>query len=64
MCRAGVDVVDIHPITDSYPDGPMDVVHYYGFVTYPLEQRLEAYKINAESQSKQEHHVIQMCIDD
>ncbi|XP_031560933.1 uncharacterized protein LOC116296952 [Actinia tenebrosa] len=63
MCKAGVDVIDVHPITDSYPWGPMDVVHYYGFVTYPLEQRLEALQIaTVSSEGDQDKHSIQTCV--
>ena len=30
MCEAGFDVIDLYPMTDSYPDGTLanDVVHY------------------------------------
>ncbi|KAK3714380.1 hypothetical protein QZH41_020627, partial [Actinostola sp. cb2023] len=59
MCKAGITVVDVHPITDSYPYGPIDVVHYYGFVTYTLEQRLEQYKLNGQ----QGDQLTKMCID-
>ncbi|XP_048585688.1 uncharacterized protein LOC116619579 isoform X2 [Nematostella vectensis] len=48
MCRGGVPILDVHPITDSYPHGPIDVVHYYGLVTYPVEQKLEKLKANGE----------------
>ena len=58
MCQAGIPVVDAHPITDSYPYGPIDVVHYYGFVTYPLEQRLEEYRLNGQQDNK----MVKVCL--
>ena len=47
FCAAGYDVLDVYPITDSYPDGtgnekfPHDPVHYEQHVMKPVEQLLE-----------------------
>lgn len=57
MCGAGIPVVDVYPITSSYPNGPIDVVHYYGFVTYALEQRLEEYRVKLQ----RDEHLTNMC---
>ena len=44
MCNAGFDVVDVYPISDSYPDGASDYVHYKPRVFWDLETLLEKYK--------------------
>ena len=28
MCNAGFDVIDVYPISDAYPNGTLDHVHY------------------------------------
>ena len=49
MCRANVPVLDVHPLTDSYPYGtgtpsrPRDAVHYEHFVFESAERLLEDY---------------------
>jgi len=49
MCRANVPVLDVHPLTDSYPYGtgkpsrPKDAVHYQHFVFESAERLLEDY---------------------
>lgn len=46
MCRAGLHVLDVHPLTDSYPYGtgkparPKDAVHYEHFVFDSVERLL------------------------
>ena len=47
MCRAGVKVLDVYPLTASYPDGALDHVHYADNVFAFVEQLLE--KIMAQS---------------
>ena len=48
MCQAGFDVIDVYPMTDSYPAGTLanDVVHYPNKVFNTLETLLENYKAN------------------
>ncbi|KAJ7392262.1 hypothetical protein OS493_013641 [Desmophyllum pertusum] len=46
MCKAGFDVIDVHPLTDSNPRGPYDQVHYPKEVFDMLERMLEQYKVN------------------
>ena len=48
MCEAGFDVIDVYPMTDSYPGGTLanDVVHYPNKVFNTLETLLENYKAN------------------
>jgi len=47
FCKAGFDILDIYPLTDSYPDGtgnvkfPHDPVHYEYHVMKPMETVLE-----------------------
>ena len=49
MCQANVPVLDVHPLTDSYPYGtgkpsrPKDAVHYEHFVFDSAERLLEDY---------------------
>ena len=43
MCRAGVDVIDVYPISNSFPGGtvgPNDPVHYSGDVFRDIERLL------------------------
>ena len=44
MCQAGFDVIDVYPMTDSYPRGTDDVVHYPNHVFNSVETLLEKYK--------------------
>ena len=48
MCKAGVEVIDVYPLTDSYPDGTLDSVHYANQVFDTVEQMLEKYKVDPE----------------
>ncbi|XP_068704449.1 uncharacterized protein [Montipora foliosa] len=61
MCEAGFNVVDVFPITDSYPDGALDQVHYSNDVFSALELLLEKYKVRknrsvGESEKKDKLH--------
>ena len=43
MCRAGIDIIDVYPISDSYPAGTVsksDPVHYAGHVFRDVEALL------------------------
>ena len=48
MCQAGFDVIDVYPMSDSYPGGTLDndVVHYADKVFVTMETLLEKYKVN------------------
>ena len=48
ICQAGFDVIDLYPLTHSYPEGtfPKDISHYPHKVFSPLETLLEKYKVN------------------
>ena len=46
MCQAGFDVIDVYPMTDSYPRGTLDEVHYPDRVFHLMETMLEKYKTN------------------
>jgi len=43
MCEAGIDIMDMFPMTDSYPDGTYDVVHYRPPASQPMIPVLEDY---------------------
>lgn len=44
MCEAGFDVIDMYPLTDSYPEPIVDEVHYPNKVFNEVETMLEKYK--------------------
>ena len=44
MCNAGLDVVDVFPISNAYPNGTLDRAHYDPRVFWDLETLLEKYK--------------------
>ena len=43
ICQAGFDVIYVYPLTDSYPGGTLDVVHYANKVFVTMETLLEKY---------------------
>ena len=53
MCREGFEILDVHPLTASYPGGTggpnmeyfkeHDIVHYKIHVTRPFEDKLAEY---------------------
>ena len=49
MCKAGIEVVDMFPITDSYPEGTYDVVHYHPPASQPLVALLEEHLRDSKS---------------
>lgn len=53
MCEAGFDVIDVYPMTDSYPGGTEDVVHYPNHVFNAVEKLLEKYKANKNKRLEQ-----------
>ncbi|XP_031565975.1 uncharacterized protein LOC116301111 [Actinia tenebrosa] len=46
MCKAGIPVLDVHPVSESFAPGAYDVTHYKDFVFNNAEKALEAFKIN------------------
>ena len=46
MCQAGFDVIDVYPLTDSYPNGIVDEAHYPNKVFDAVETMLEKYKVH------------------
>ena len=46
MCQAGIDVIDVYPMTESFPGGTKDEVHYANYVFRPMEKLLEQYKLH------------------
>ena len=46
MCQAGFDVIDVYPLTDSYPEAIIDEVHYPNTVFDAIETMLEKYKVH------------------
>ena len=47
-CKAGYEVIDVHPLTKSYPGGTLDVVHYANQVFQTVEEMLEKHKVDRE----------------
>ena len=64
MCEAGFDVIDIYPMTDSYPGGTLDVVHYPDHLFSSMVRMLEKYKVNNYRQLSGNERVnrIKRCI--
>lgn len=40
MCKAGIPVLDVYPMTASYPNGTLDHVHYSDNVQKAAEDQL------------------------
>jgi hypothetical protein len=52
MCKAGLEVLDVFPLTASYMPGTIDIVHYTDDVFNTTEIELEKYvKRGSEYQS-------------
>ncbi|XP_015767755.1 PREDICTED: uncharacterized protein LOC107346472 [Acropora digitifera] len=64
MCNAGFDVVDVYPISDAYPNGAWDHVHYNPRVFWDLEKLLEKYKTqnNEKLDDKKWENRLKRCI--
>ena len=62
MCQAGFDVIDVYPMTDSYPGGTLDVVHYPDKLFAPMETMLEKYKVYDNVRVKFQENGIKRCI--
>ena len=57
MCKAGFEVLDVFPLTDSYEPGPFDGTHYDDKVFNAAELELENYLRMA-----QEYKSTEVCI--
>lgn len=55
MCKAGLPVLDVHPVSDSFAPGAGDVVHYPDFVFSNAEKALEIFKTNELNGKKRFH---------
>ena len=62
MCQAGFDVIDVYPMTDSYPRGTLDEVHYPDRVFHLMETMLEKYKTNGNMRVNIGEGGIRRCI--
>jgi len=64
MCKAGFDVIDVYPLTDSYPHRCLDHVHYNKMVFYMMETMLEQYKVhyNKKLEENEKHGKIKRCV--
>lgn len=40
MCKAGIPVLDVYPMTFSYPNGTLDHVHYNGHAQWAAQDQL------------------------
>ena len=43
MCKAGIPVLDVYPMTASYPNGTLDHVHYNANAQRAAEDQLLAF---------------------
>jgi len=64
MCQAGFDVIDVYPMTDSYPVGTLDEVHYPDHVFSSMETLLEKYKVqnNKKVNKNEKRNRVIQCI--
>ena len=63
MCEAGFDVIDVYPLSDSYPPRCRDHVHYDNKVFDMMETMLEQYKVhdNKKLNEDEKHDKIKRC---
>ena len=64
MCKAGFDVIDVYPLSDSYPPRCKDHIHYENIVFDMMETMLEQYKVhdNKKLDEDEKHEKIKRCI--
>ena len=43
MCKNNISVLDVYPISDSYPPGTQDGIHYEDEAFYPVIDLLQEY---------------------
>lgn len=59
MCKAGILVLDVHPLTASYYPGPYDGFHYQPEVFKSAETELEVY-----AKAGQNYKTTEVCVAD
>ena len=52
MCDAGLEILDVYPLSASYPHGTVDITHYNDEVFFAAEIELERYVVMAELEEK------------
>ena len=64
MCNAGFDVIDIYPVSDGYPNGAVDHVHYEPRAFWALHTLLEKYKTqnNEKLHDNKRNNTLKRCI--
>ena len=45
MCNAGIEVLDVYPLSASYPQGTVDITHYNDEAFLAAEIQLERYAL-------------------
>ena len=43
MCNASIEVLDVFPLSASYPNGTVDITHYREKVFFAAEKELKRY---------------------
>ena len=51
MCNAGLDVLDVYPLSASYPLGTVDITHYNEEVFLAAEAVLEQYVLTGNTRT-------------
>ena len=57
MCKNNISVLDVYPISDSYPPGTMDGIHYKDEAFYPVIDLLQEYFSSSPSKDISPTHV-------
>ena len=55
MCKAGIPVLDVYPMTFSYPNGTLDHVHYDEHAQRAAEDQLLIFILEKMKARKQEN---------
>ena len=55
MCKAGIPVLDVYPMTASYPNGTLDHVHYSENVQKAAEDQLITFIADERERRKREN---------
>jgi hypothetical protein len=53
MCKAGIQVLDVYPLSAAFNEGTLDYVHYNDTVFYPATQVIENYVIQTRRQKEE-----------
>ncbi|CAH3121487.1 unnamed protein product [Porites lobata] len=57
MCKNNISVLDVYPISNSYPPGTMDGIHYKDEAFYPVIDLLQEYFSSSPSKDLSPTHV-------